>query len=65
MKIKIGQRWYAPRRGRPVMLVLSDDDKRDMAPMFEPENLQEKYAIFATDDPLFPDLEAKRKWMGE
>ena len=65
MKVKIGTRWHEPRRGRPIMLVLSDDDKRDMAPMFEPEALQEKYAVFVHGDPMFPTIEAQRRWMDE
>lgn len=65
MRVKIGNRWYEPRRGRPIMIVLSDDDKKDMAPMFDPDDGQEKFAVFVHGDPAFPSTEAQRAWMDE
>ena len=65
MKVKIGTRWHEPRRGRPIMLVLSDEDKQGMAPMFKPDAGEQRYAVFVHGDPLFADEEAKRAWMDE
>jgi hypothetical protein len=65
MKIKVGKRWYEPRRGRPIMIVLGEQDKDGLLPMFEEGAEYDRYACFAKNDPLFPDEESKLRWMKE
>ena len=64
MKVKIGTRWHEPRRGRPIMLVLSDEDKKGMAPMFSPMR-RARYAIFVHGDPLFADESERAGWRND
>jgi hypothetical protein len=63
MRFKIGNRFYEPRRGRPIMVILSAEDKINIAPMLEPDAKQDRYACFQKNDPAFPDHEARLKWM--
>jgi hypothetical protein len=58
MKVKIGESWFEPKVGQPIMLVLTDQDKWNISHMAESAS---KYAAFDENDPL--DEQAKLEWM--
>ena len=62
MRVKVGDVWYKAGPGRPVMVELTEMNKRYIAGMHEDAKL---YAEFSGDDPLYPDPESMRRWMKE
>ena len=68
MLVKVGDRWFSPEVGKPIMLVLSKWDK-DFISRMAPEAT--RYATFHDDDPMTAeqcvdwmadiDADAKRK----
>lgn len=53
MKIKIGDKWYAPEKGQPVMIVLSEQDKANIKGMHPNAT---KYALASDDEFENPSL---------
>jgi hypothetical protein len=58
MRVKIGNWWYAPQPGFPIMVELSEADKVNIANM---KSDATKYACFDEKDPL--DEEGRKRWM--
>jgi hypothetical protein len=58
MKVKVGDTWFEPEVGSPVMVVLSDADKLNIANMAP---MATKYAEFADTEEM--TVEAKLAWM--
>lgn len=60
MRIKVGDTWYEPEKGQPIMVELMPKDReniKNMAPGFT------CYAVFTDDDEL--TNEQKLEWMNE
>lgn len=58
MRVKVGDEWHAVESGKPIMVELTDADRRNIAAML-PEAT--KYACFDDSAPLSPD--EKFAWM--
>lgn len=63
MRVKVGDTWYEPEDGQPIMVTLSDDDKRNILNMAPGAG---RYAVFTDKDSGIPEhKEAMIKWMDE
>lgn len=60
MRIKIGDKWFACEPGQPIMIVLAEGDKRNIANMAEGATC---YAMFDKADAMSP--EDKFAWMNK
>ncbi len=66
MRVKVGDCWFTPAKGVPVMIELTDADKRSIARM-APEVT--RYAVVVDGDPLYDrntdDRSKVTAWMDE
>lgn len=58
MRIKVGDKWYDPEPGQPIMVVLSELDKQNLASM---KSADDKYASFSDQDTM--SQAEMLKWM--
>lgn len=66
MRVKVGDRWFEPAKGVPVMIELTEGDKRNIAAM---EPAATRYAVLVDGDPLYDrttdDRSKVTAWMDE
>lgn len=60
MKIKVGDQWFECAPGQPIMVVLAEQDKKNIANMHPDAT---RYAIFEDDDGM--TVEDKHAWMAD
>jgi hypothetical protein len=60
MRFKVADTWYEAKPGQPIMVELTDQDKRNILSMVFDGT---KYAVFDENNEL--TKEDKFKWMGE
>lgn len=58
MRIKVGDKWFGCEPDQPIMIVLTPQDKENIAALSEQGSM---YAIFHNDDKL--STEEKLDWM--
>lgn len=59
MRFKVGDAWFSPELGKPLMVELDDHEKRHLAEL----GSANRYACFDTDDGM--TVEERESWMRE
>ena len=62
MRVKIGKRWFDPKVGQPIMLVLDEYDRSCIAKL-QGEEEEQKIAFFHVDEKM--SVEEKEDWMDD
>ena len=60
MRVKVGDSWYSPEVGSPIMVELTNEDKTDIGSMSCDLS---KYAIFEDNDKNFDARDKRIAWM--
>lgn len=58
MRVKVGQTWYEVSAKTPILIEMTDSDRKNIAAM---DPTCTMYAVFAEDDPL--TTEQRLQWM--
>ena len=62
MKVKVGHIWFEPEVGQPLMVQLTDADKRNLIKMFNEHPHSDGYAVFHKNEQL--TREQMMDWVG-
>jgi hypothetical protein len=60
MRVKIQDTWFEVKVGQPIMVELTDEDKKNMLPMMTASD-GDKYAVFSDEEKL--TREEMLSWM--
>ena len=62
MRVKVGDEWHESEVGKPIMVQLSEQDRKNIANMAPG---CDRYACFQTDYVQHAERSAKLRWMDE
>ena len=62
MRVKVGDKWHESGPGKPIMVQLAKQDRKNIANMIPGAD---RYAVFREDDPAFLTTASKLAWMDD